>query len=313
MASTLSSALLCADEAASDNEPYKAYKGKFALREDEACADSESSDAAASDEEPYKAYKGKFALREDEPSADSESSDVAAADEQPYKAYKGKFALREDEPSTDSKSSDSEASDKKPYKAYKGKYAVRNNEKKVRPSKVTDRTHFVFLEEKVSYFSPLSKKIRNIYAKGMGQYGFELTFPAWRFIYGWTSGSYLSKVGHTSYSDSRTKVQLVPLGIGLKFVYTVKCVDLYAGLGGLGTYFHTRDQSPHVIQSMSKWAAGGIGKLGLFIRPTQGFFIDIFGDYSYMKFDFHGGSKKVVLHNVDFSGWSVGGGIGWTF
>jgi hypothetical protein len=64
---------------------------------------------------------------------------------------------------------------------------------------------------------------------------------------------------------------------------------------------------------MSKWAAGGVGKLGLFIRPTQGFFIDIFGDYSYMKFDFHGGSKKVVRHNVDFSGWSVGGGIGWAF
>ena len=175
------------------------------------------------------------------------------------------------------------------------------------------RTDQVFLEEKAAYFHPVNGKIRDIYASGMGLYGFELSFPTWRYIYGWASGSYMSHVGHSIGEHSRTRVQLVPLGIGIKFVYTVSCFDLYAGIGGLGTYFHTKDQSHFVISSTSKWAAGGIAKVGIFIHPAKSFFIDLFGDYSYMKFDFHNGNKKVVRHNVDFSGWSVGGGLGWLF
>ena len=119
---------------------------------------------------------------------------------------------------------------------------------------MTERNNLIFWKKR-SVFQSFKQKNSQHVCQRHGTYGFELTFPAWRFIYGWAGGSYLSKVGHTSYDHSRSKVKLVPLGIGLKFVYTVKCVDLYAGLGGLGTYFHTRDQSPHVIQSMSKWAA----------------------------------------------------------
>ncbi len=238
------------------------------------------------------------------------------ASEEPYVPYKGKYALREErERPCDEESAEEKASAEKPYVAYKGKYALRAKEKKkpVQNQAAKKRTHHVYLEEKASYFSPISHKVRDIYAKGMGMYGFELSFPIWNFIYGWTSGSYLSKVGHSIGDHSRTRVKLIPLGIGLKFMYTVDCIDFYAGVGGLGTYFHTNDQSPFVIRSTSKWAAGGIGKLGLFIRPTKVFFIDLFGDYSYMNFNFHGSSKKVVRHNVNFSGWSVGGGIGWAF
>jgi hypothetical protein len=270
-----------------------------------------SADEGASDE-PYAPYKGKYALREEEETpCDETSTEETASSDEPYVPYKGKYALRDEEAS---EPSEEKAPAKKPYVAYKGKYALRAKEKKkpVQKHAVKKRTHHVFLEEKASYFSPISHKVRDIYAKGMGMYGFELTVPIWDFIYGWTSGSYLSKVGHSIGDHSRTRVKLIPLGIGLKFMYTVDCIDFYAGVGGLGTYFHTNDQSPFVIRSTTKWAAGGIGKLGLFIRPTKVFFIDIFGDYSYMNFKFHS-SKKVVRHNVNFSGWSVGGGIGWAF
>jgi hypothetical protein len=178
---------------------------------------------------------------------------------------------------------------------------------------VKEYQHAIFLEEKASYFVPVNSKMRDIYAKGMGLYGFELSFPAWRYIYGWASGSYLTETGHSIGSNSRTRVTLVPLGIGVKFLYTVDWVDFYAGIGGLGAYLHTHDHSPFVIKSTSKWTPGGIIKIGAFIRPTECFFIDLFGDYSYMKFNFHGGSKKVVRHDVDFSGWSFGSGIGWLF
>ena len=47
--------------------------------------------------------------------------------------------------------------------------------------------------------------------------------------------------------------------------------------------------------------------------PVENFLIDLFADYSYMKFNFHTTQGKVVRTSANFSGWSLGLSIGYAF
>lgn len=174
--------------------------------------------------------------------------------------------------------------------------------------------HRWLLEAKAAYFFFTDSRIRDIFSTGTGIYGLEVSYQAWNWLYGWASGSFLTKEGHSTAAHHRTHVTLVPLALGLKFVHSFNCFDFYAGLGALYSYFHTKDHSPYVIPSTSKWGWGGTAKVGLLFYPYKCLFIDIFSDYSYMKFDVHKHSERTIYsHDPNFSGVSIGGGIGWQF
>jgi hypothetical protein len=170
--------------------------------------------------------------------------------------------------------------------------------------------HMFLIEAEASYFHPTKKLIRKIYSNGMGLYGLEASMKATDWLYPWISGSYLHEKGHSIGAHSSTKVTLVPLGIGLKAMYNFGRTSLYAAAGPLYSHIHMKDEAPFVIESRSKWDWGGIGKVGVYFFSRHSFFVDLFADYSYMKFHFHNGSGKTVSHDVNFSGWAAGGAIG---
>ena len=84
------------------------------------------------------------------------------------------------------------------------------------PKKSKKTDYVAFLEAKCAYFRPTDSKIRHLYAQGMPLGGIEASVKVCRFLYPWVSASYLSQVGHTANYHSRTQVQLVPIGFGLK-------------------------------------------------------------------------------------------------
>jgi hypothetical protein len=171
----------------------------------------------------------------------------------------------------------------------------------------------VFVEGKAAYFRPTNRDFREIYSDG-GIYGFEVTGQAWRDLYAWGSADCFYQSGSTSGFESSTTLTMVPLGLGLKYLFPVKSADFYFGAGMLGTYLHTKDNSPFVIRNSSNWGFGGIVKAGIYILAREHLFIDLFTDYSFMKVDFHhtdGG--RVIRHQADLSGWSIGAGIGYRF
>lgn len=175
-------------------------------------------------------------------------------------------------------------------------------------------THYPgFVEAKIAYFRPTSGDIRQIYDRGIPMVGIEGSARACPYLYPWASVGYLQQIGHTPIYHTRTQVQLAPIGFGLKFLYDFKPLSVYAGAGALISYLRMKDDSPYVIPSSSKWSWGGIGKVGLLFFPIKHFSVDLFADYSYMKFDFHKGERKVIRRDVDFSGWSFGGALGFAF
>lgn len=170
----------------------------------------------------------------------------------------------------------------------------------------------ILIEAKGAYYRPSDHKFRHIYSDS-GIYGIEASYQAWNQLYAWSSVSCFYKSGHSIGQHHSTAITFVPFGIGLKYLFPINSVDLYVGAGLLGTYAHINNHSRYVSHSQHKWAPGGIVKVGALVNLTPRYFIDFFSDYSFIKMDFPKGDKRVIRHEADLSGWSVGLGVGYRF
>lgn len=171
----------------------------------------------------------------------------------------------------------------------------------------------ILVEAKAAYFVPTDQKFRKIYSGG-GIYGGEVTCQTYQNFYGWISADCFSKKGSSIGEHDSTKITIVPLGVGLKYLYPISCADLYLGAGVLGTYVHMKDDSPFVIHNISKWGLGGVAKAGAIFQLRENIFADLFTSYTYTKIDFHyTDHERVNRQNANLGGWAFGIGIGYRF
>ena len=154
-------------------------------------------------------------------------------------------------------------------------------------------------EIKASYFLPTGALFREIYGGG-GLYEGEFTYRIWRWVDVWTSAGYFGKSGHAIGAGAETQVFFIPLGVGVKGVYSVGAVDFYGGVGGLGLYLHTRDHSPFVSSTTSQWGGGALFKAGAWVPWRKELFLDLFAQYA-----------LAYANGADLSGWAFGAGVGY--
>lgn len=172
----------------------------------------------------------------------------------------------------------------------------------------------ILLEAKAGFFVPTSHLFRKIYGIGGGIYGLEFSIESRKNLYAWTSFNYFTKSGHSQGSHNKTSLSFIPIAFGFKYIFPFCNWDIYLAAGALATYLHINDHSSFVIRPLNKWGVGGIAKFGALWNITDWIFLDFFGDYSYMKIDFHntrGGT--LVRHDANISGFSFGGGFGFRF
>ena len=167
-------------------------------------------------------------------------------------------------------------------------------------------------EAKAAYFYPTHHRFRDIHSGG-GLYSIEASMQTWDQLYSWASVGYFQESGSSIGEKRKTKIQMVPLTLGLKYILPTKCLSPYLGAGLLVSYVDIRNHSPYVRKKDSKWGVGGICKLGCLADISQSFFIDVFCDYSYLKVTFGDHHQKVLRHKTDLSGLSFGGGLGYRF
>lgn len=171
-------------------------------------------------------------------------------------------------------------------------------------------------EVKAAYFHPTDSRFRKIYGGG-GIYTFEASIQFWNCLYPWFSVGGFWKSGRSIGEKDKTHVTIIPLGFGLKYFFRDLCCccwSPYIGAGLAATYLHTDDNSPFVKRKNSNWGVGGIAKAGLLYYFCGCFFLDAFADYTYMEIDFDKVPKKFVIrHDADISGFSFGGGLGFSF
>ena len=167
-------------------------------------------------------------------------------------------------------------------------------------------------EVKAAYFYPTDNRFREIYGGG-GLYSIEKSVQAWKQFYPWMSLGFFRKDGRSLEKRFDTHIIMVPIGLGVKYLFTYKKMNPYLGLGMLVTYTNMHDHSPYVVRKFGHWGVGGIVKAGSYMYVTKDFFIDVFCDYSYLKINYHHPSRKVRNLRADLSGLSIGAGLGYRF
>lgn len=179
----------------------------------------------------------------------------------------------------------------------------------------------LIFEFKSGAFLPTDHNYREIYGTASVFYNPEFTVQLveekpWYIFF---SVAYTSKEGKSIGFCTRTKVEILPLGIGVKYVIPFRYGNFYVGLGWQPTYLRTFNCSESVQNYTAKWGQGGIGKLGVYFDLPRDFRFDIFADYSFV----HVGScsknpccnvtKFVVPIKATVSGALLGVGIGYCF
>jgi hypothetical protein len=156
-------------------------------------------------------------------------------------------------------------------------------------------------EIKGLYFNPTEQAFKDIYGSGP-MFGGEITAQVWRNAYLWVGGSFYTKKGKLTYTEEETKIQLIPLGVGVKFLFGSGNIDFYAG-GGVN-YFLFKETN--VLGNISDGGLGFCGKAGLYLRPGGGLVFDLFADYSYCKIE-------PADFKINIGGLSFGIGLGYQF
>jgi len=174
----------------------------------------------------------------------------------------------------------------------------------------------VTVEGRVSAFLPESKRVRRIYDDAIPFYQYEVAKTFCNGFQGWFDVGYFEDRGRSIPLHNKTRIRLLPLGFGVKYIFPVfSCLNAYVGGGGLYSFLRIKDHSPFVKRHIRKNEWGGIVKIGFTYSVTCHLYIDIFADYLFQRFDFHRHPRHrfVERNDLNLNGVSVGAGIGFKF
>ena len=151
------------------------------------------------------------------------------------------------------------------------------------------------------YFSPTEQRFKDVYSSGIAYTG-EIGIGVWKGLKLWIGASYFTKKGELFFTKEETKVQIIPIGGGIKYLLIEGKTNLYTGIGL--KYYQFKETNP--IGEVSKSGLGYVGGVGVFMRVIGGLILDLRIDYSYCKI-------KPASRNIDIGGLEAGIGIGYQF
>lgn len=169
---------------------------------------------------------------------------------------------------------------------------------------------------KVAAFFPLDSKVRDIYGTAMPAFTLEGNWQVqcWQF---WLDTTYVFANGHSTGGDkSRTHLDLVPITLGAKYLFSFcDSTTLYAGLGASYSFLHTKDHSDYVHKSVSSSGFGGIVKTGIVYDYCDNVYLEGFLNYTYQRFTFSNSSSDPLVYrrDVNLSALQLGLGVGMQF
>jgi hypothetical protein len=188
------------------------------------------------------------------------------------------------------------------------------------------------LEVRTACFSPTEKKVRDIYSCAWIDFEVFVSKQISQYWQVWGEVDWTIKKGHSSRGEfgfkDRTRAWILPVSLGLRFVYPVTCrISAYAG-GGLSYSFLKIDNRCEDYRNYSFYSSspfknhiyknglGGIAKVGLLIDTGDNTFIDIFADYIWLNFHLghhHLFEERIFGRHFNASGFKFGGGFGIKF
>lgn len=209
-----------------------------------------------------------------------------------------------------------------------------------------DASWGITAEARVAYYHPSSKKVRRIYGDGWADYQFELSksFKSFGGLFGsrgcgsnceeneiewriWAGVSGFSRKGESIHFHDDTRLQLIPISLGVKIFYPLFC-NIKAFIGGAVCYSFLRihDDSDYVHKHIRKEDWGGLLQSGLAYNFCDWGVVSVFFDYFFQRFHFHDTHYSsfyrssyyyddgyIERYNLNMNGYKVGVGLGLTF
>lgn len=159
----------------------------------------------------------------------------------------------------------------------------------------------IVVEVKTQYFAPRDEIFREVYGGGW-MFGGEGTIRLGKHFGAWLGGSVLTKKGELTYTREETKLEIFPVGAGLKGMLTSGRADFYAGAGLVA--FHFSERNP--IGRVDKASLGYTLKAGTLLRLGDGLVLDIYTDFTDCRMQ-----PGEVKFNI--GGFNAGLGLGFEF
>ncbi len=178
----------------------------------------------------------------------------------------------------------------------------------------------VSIQGDASYFRPASSVLREVYGSVWIDYKVEMDQPLsysnwfWERLSIFADASYLSKNGRTEGGHYRTRIQIIPISLGLKWVQPIyDSVNFYLGAAPRYFFLKIHDHLNVVQEKTHKNGLGGMAITGFIFDLWKGLYLDLFASYSFKHFDKPSIPRGVEGHSLEVGGLDAGGGIGWEF
>lgn len=168
------------------------------------------------------------------------------------------------------------------------------------------------------YF-PETSRLKEIYSSSWPEYQIIFNQGMCDNLQLWLEGDYTLKSGHSKGLKDPTKIRIIPISLGVKYLVSLSCfcpsTEFYLGAGVAYTFLRIKDDSEFVHEHTDKEAWGAIFKSGIYYHLTDCLFADFYVDYLYQRYSIsHPDSSPYVRRNdLNAGGVKAGVGIGLRF
>jgi hypothetical protein len=171
------------------------------------------------------------------------------------------------------------------------------------------------IQVRASYFRPFSHVFRKLLHGGSGvNYGLDTMIPFWNGLNVWAGVDYFSKGGSLIGIHHSVHITMIPITLGLKYIYWF---NRYHGLygGGAGKYYfvETINRVFPMHKTTHRNGLGSVFEVGnLFC--FHHFVIDIFSSWSFKTMHGpHDLPPNARISKMKLGGWNIGIGLGYKF
>ncbi len=162
------------------------------------------------------------------------------------------------------------------------------------------------LDVRVAAFFPTSKSFRDIYGTVSPSYQIEATGSVREQWHLWSNLSYVNKSGRSIPLNVSSRLQLVPVAAGFKYVHDRNGFAPYAGMGL--SYIWLKEKNNFDLCNRVN-SVGVIFKSGI-TKKYKRLAFSLFADYQLQKFTV---TNSTGRQKTNISGFLLGGAIGVTF
>ncbi len=170
------------------------------------------------------------------------------------------------------------------------------------------------IDVKVGYFFFTDSTMNDVYSNGGIDVQLAGSYPIWRYVSIYGAVEFFEKNGFSLNTQDKTWVYGIPLSLGVKVDFDLKeNTTFYAAFGPRYSFIQSRADSSFVPHEAN---SGGIGLFalgGFYFRIHTNYFLNLFGEYSYIPVHFKTVPVNVYGNDVNAGGFTFGGGLTYKF